>query len=231
MNRLGVITGLNVESNKIRVAAATLAEADRPLVEAVAGDGERAAAAARAMIASGVRGLVSFGVAGGLDPALRPGDIVLADAVRRADGGTVATDDDWRERIARSLPGEIRVVAGAIVGVDAPVPTPGAKSALRTASAAVAVDMESHGVAAVAAERGLPFLVIRAIADPAARSVPRAALAGMGRDGRRRPFAVLARLLARPRDFPAVLRLGCDSAAALRSLSVVADALVRPKAD
>ena len=40
--------------------------------------------------------------------------------------------------------------------------------------------MESHRVAVVAAEMQAPFAVLRAVADPAGRALPRAALAGLG---------------------------------------------------
>ena len=51
------------------------------------------------------------------------------------------------------------------------------------ATGAAAADMESHVVARLAAELGLPFAVLRVIADPAEREVPPAALAGMRADG------------------------------------------------
>jgi hypothetical protein len=82
--------------------------------------------------------------------------------------------------------------------------------------------MESHGVGAAAAAAGLPFIVVRAVADPARRALPPAALAGIGQDGRRRPLAVLLRLALRPLDIGDVLRLAGDSRAALRSLGRVA---------
>jgi hypothetical protein len=79
--------------------------------------------------------------------------------------------------------------------------------------------MESHVVAAVAREHGLPLLVLRAIADPADRAIPGPALAGLGPDGDARPLAVALRLLAAPWTLPALLRLAADSQAGLSALS------------
>jgi hypothetical protein len=61
--------------------------------------------------------------------------------------------------------------------------------------------------------------VVRAIADPASRAIPAAALAGLGPDGRRRPFSVLVRLLVNPAQISGIVRLAGDSRAARCSLA------------
>jgi adenosylhomocysteine nucleosidase len=83
------------------------------------------------------------------------------------------------------------------------------------------VDMESHVVAAVAAAAGLPFLVIRAIADPAGRALPAAALAGLSPDGGTRPWTVLLALARSPGQLIALIRLAGDSAAGIAALGRV----------
>ena len=169
-----------------------------------------AADGARRHVAAGVRALISFGVAGGLDPSLVPGDLVTGTFVWCDDGAPIDTT---------VLESDIPIIAGGIAGVDTPVLSVARKAALHAETGAIAVDMESHAVAAVAAEAGLPMLVLRAIADPAARTLPWAALTGLGPNGRRRPLAVLARLLENPAEIAAVVRLARDSRAALRSLA------------
>lgn len=181
------------------------------------GPGSRhAQSAARTLLERGARGLVSFGLAGGLDPDLPPGTLILAD---RVIGGTSSfpTDSVWREALAARLAPLsplIRPLAdGGIVLVSA-----ADKRALFESSGAVAVDMESATVARLAGEAGVPFVVVRAIADPASRSLPFAALAGMGEDGNVRPFAALAALLRHPGQIPALIGLARDSAAAMATL-------------
>ena len=71
--RVGIVTGLVAE-------AATLSEGDFWIAVSGARP-ERAAQAADAMVAGGVRLLVSYGLAAGLDPRLGPGDLVLPEAV------------------------------------------------------------------------------------------------------------------------------------------------------
>ncbi|MFP4003003.1 MAG: hypothetical protein ACLFV8_04440, partial [Alphaproteobacteria bacterium] len=87
-----------------------------------------------------------------------------------------------------------------------------------SASGAAAVDMESHAVARAARERGLPWAAIRAVADPANRTIPATAMAGLAPDGTARPWRVIRELTARPQDLPALIRLGRDAQAGLATL-------------
>jgi len=212
---LGFVTGMAVEAACIDAASRALQRPSR--IHVTGGVAGSAADGARRHVAAGVRALVSFGLAGGLDPALAPGDLVAGTFVWRGDGAPIDT---------AALESEIGVIAGGIAGVDDPVVSVAGKAALHAETGAVAVDMESHAVAAAAAAAGLPVFVLRAIADPAARTVPKAALAGLGPDGRRRPLAVLAKLLANPAETAAVIRLARDGGAALRGLARAAPVIL-----
>lgn len=218
MTRIGVITGLAAEATIFRRAARQHTGANAPVV-ACAGPGyQRAYAAARTVADTGVRGLVSFGIAGGLDRNLAPGDLLIAARVRIAGGDTIATDAAWRTAFGALLEQPITAHSADILSCEAPIAGIAEKAAAMRLHAVVAVDMESGGIAMAAREAGLPLLVIRAIADCAERSVPAAAMAGLTSDGRRRPFRVLGGLLRRPYEFPETWRLGRDSRAAFATL-------------
>ena len=103
MSRVGIITGLLVESKALHRAENRLPSYETPLLCAVAGDAARAYAQACAMADRGVSGLVSFGMAGGLDPALQPGDLIIAESVMDASGKSSNTDSDWRETCKSSI--------------------------------------------------------------------------------------------------------------------------------
>lgn len=162
-------------------------------------------------------GVLSFGIAGGLDPGLAAGTVVVPAAVR-AGGRTWRTDAGWSDALCRRYGAARR---GAIVGHDGIVATPAAKRALRAESGAIAVDMESAAAAAFAAERALPFAVLRAVADRAADAVPPAALRGLRPDGSADLPGVLASLLRHPGQLPGLIRIGRSSRRALRALGRV----------
>jgi phosphorylase superfamily protein len=75
---------------------------------------------------AGCRGIISFGVAGGLAPDLRPGHWIVASEV--LDGQVVRpTNSIWSRNLLETLP-EVRY--GRIVGVPAPVADPLARRAI-----------------------------------------------------------------------------------------------------
>lgn len=206
MIRLGVVTGLAAEA---RLAG------DAGLAALVAGgDPRRAAACAEQLVVDGAAVLVSFGLAGGLDPALAPGALVVADQV--IDGSRHGlTDAALTGRLRGAIAG---AVGGAIIGVDRPLATAPAKRAARAATGAVAVDTESHAIARIAQASGVSFVALRAIADPAGMDLPPAALVAIGADGGIVWRRVVGSLFAHPTQTVTVLRLGLASRRAFASL-------------
>jgi adenosylhomocysteine nucleosidase len=228
--RIGIVTGLVREAEALAPALSALAPAERPAIFCSGGDVARAAFGVDRMLEEGVVALMSFGMAGGLDPALEPGDLLVAERVVAPDGRSYAGDAAWSALLVAppdEAPGCPACRLAALAGVDRPVVSVEGKRALRERTGAAAVDMESHVVAAGAARRGVPFMALRAVADPAGRAIPSAALAGLAPDGRTRPLAVLARLALRPWQIPALMRLAADSAAALAALRGVASSDAR----
>ncbi len=168
-------------------------------------------AAARA----GARGIVSFGVAGGLCPSLKPGDVVVASSVVTAKR-SYETDERWSQSLRKALPHPAS--AGAVFAAEAAVMTVLEKEALLNGTGAIAVDVES-GVAAEVAERyGLPLAVLRVVLDPAGRSLPLSAAVGVRDNGSTDPAAVLRSLVRRPGDLPELIRLAGDARRANQSL-------------
>jgi hopanoid-associated phosphorylase len=162
------------------------------------------------------RAVISFGLAGGLDPALRPGDLIVAshvisnDETRHATltlGGALATTLHAHGVSLQSL-----------AGVDAPVMTPEDKAALRTATGAAAVDMETHVAARFAADHRLPWGALRVVCDPAQRGLPPLAMEALKPDGGISIPAVLKSLVSDPSQISALIATGRDTAAATRSL-------------
>ncbi|WP_237480636.1 phosphorylase [Lichenibacterium dinghuense] len=201
-----LVTGLRAEA---RIASGT-----GVVALAGGGDAARLASMVEAALRRGARAVVSFGIAGGLEPGLAPGTVLIARGVH--DGAERLTADvDWCDRLAALLPGARRAD---LAGVDVPAAGAGDKAALRGRTGAAAVDMESHVAARLAALHGVPFAALRVVADPAERSLPPAALVGMRPDGTADLGAVLRSLAGRPRQLPALLRTGLDARAAFAAL-------------
>jgi hypothetical protein len=84
---------------------------------------------------------------------------------------------------------------------------------------AVAVDLESGAVARAATKAGIPFIVLRAIADSATRDLPPAARIGLDAQGRATLGTVLGSVLSHPGQLPALIRLALDTRVALKALA------------
>jgi len=155
----------------------------------------------------GVAGVVSFGLCGALDPALKVGDLVIGEAV--ADGSdSFDADAAWVSRIAALLP---EAKLGRFARAERPVATAAEKADLRQAASAIAVDLESFPVARLARWFGVPFAVIRAVSDAADRALPPAAQVGLGADGRPAIGPVFASLKSNPWQIGALIRTALEA--------------------
>lgn len=165
------------------------------------------------------RAVLSIGVAGGLDPALEPGDVVVATGVVMEDGTRLAADPHVVAALRTALAAApCRIVAADLAGVEAAVLSPLAKRDLRAATAAAAVDMESHVAAGFAHGHGLPFGAIRVVCDPADRALPAFVARALKPNGNVDGLRVLAALATRSAKVGGLVRLARDSAAAFDSL-------------
>ncbi len=174
------------------------------------GTSDGARRAALGLAESGATALLSFGLAGGLDPALRPGDVLVPGAVL-AGGRRVPTDAALCHLLGGSTP-------HVVLGTDQIVAEPSEKRKLWLATGCAAVDFESAAVAEVASDKSLPFAVLRAICDPAVRALPVAALAALDTNGDVALGRVLRSLARQPGQLVALLALAGDAVRARRAL-------------
>ena len=162
--------------------------------------------------------VVSWGLCGGLDPRLRPGDLILGTEVV-SDEGAVKTDEAVTASLAQRL-GSVgaRVFVERVAASDAPVLTAAAKAALRRATGAGAVDMESLIAGRYALARRAPFAILRAVSDPAERDLPPLVLKAVDSDGGIDALAVIAELVRSPGQFAGLCAAARDSRAAFETL-------------
>jgi adenosylhomocysteine nucleosidase len=231
----GIVVAMSLEARSLRLRRPRDGDGSRRPRDrlAVAGPGpQRAAAAAERLVSEGAKWLLNIGVAGGLVPALRPGDLLVPEAI--ADG-----DDRFallwpraglRTRVIAALSPHLRLHRGVLWTSAHALASTAAKQALAARAGAVAVDMESAAVARVAAHAGIPFVAIKAICDPVERCLPEAGLGlvlATGRVSVRGLIGVLARSPSTWRGLAATAR---DFSAARRTLAVAAPMILRTAA-
>jgi hopanoid-associated phosphorylase len=161
--------------------------------------------------------LVSFGVAGGLAPHLRPGQVILSADV-------IGDNRRWRpnQRLHRQiadLARRIGALQGPVLGSTDILSTEEDKIRAWRDTGALAVDLESAIVARTAESAGLPFLVLRTIADPATRALPPAALIPLWKNGTPALHRVFSEVVRRPWQIRALFGLARETHQALTALA------------
>ncbi|WP_454630266.1 phosphorylase [Bradyrhizobium cenepequi] len=205
-----IVTGL--------VQEARIAAGPGMIVICSSSDPQQLRALLATLDSSSFRGVISFGVAGGLDPALRSGDVVVATEVLSGDTRFLADMALNEEMVASATLKRRKIVRGGLAGVEQVIAARACKAALRSETGAAAVDMESHIAAAYAAKAGIPFAALRVISDPAHRALPELAKTAVKPNGDIDIRKVLRGVARNPRTLRALVSTGIDFNRALRSL-------------
>ena len=154
-------------------------------------------------------GVLSVGFAGALQAELRPGDALLvtnicaqddvACAASPAAGRGIRTDARLAH-IAAMAVAQAAVVshAGTLLSTTAVVAQAAVKQELGQHSGALAVDMESYSVGQMAAQRHIPFAVLRTIFDTAAETLSLPVTTCTTADGSLRPLRLVGCLACQP---------------------------------
>ena len=227
LNQVGVVAALEAEARTLGPAVRRhdgLSSLRGGALLAVGGMGAaQAVMAARRLVDAGAAALMSFGFAGGLDPGLSAGSVVLPREVISSDGARFLTSAGWCGELRLAILGRRPVADGMLLTASQPIDRIEDKARAFRETGAVAVDMESVGIAEVAAVHSLPFAAIRVIVDTAIDVLPRAVMAASlgGRLSMRRLVGGLA---AAPLDLLPMIRLAQRYRAATRSLTAVARA-------
>jgi hypothetical protein len=165
-----------------------------------------------------------LGFAGGVDPAIGAGTLVLASRYYRQEpaGDYLAPGSEMFRQGAQAATaaGETWVDTDSLT-VDHLVATPEAKRAIRDRHPVGIVEMEDYWVAAAAREVGVPFLSARVVLDAADQALP-GYLLGLSRSRTRAAFTVAAM----PWRIPALLGLARRLPRAQRALTRFATAFL-----
>jgi len=215
--KIGIITGILLEDKLLRRSFKQAGYSD-VLTACAAGTVQGAQDATRSLIEQGATHLVSFGVCGGLSPYVKAGDLILPKTVSM-DGETISLNPAWQKRASEHLSEHFpEARSGAMLSVAAPITTPQDKHTAYETIQAIGVDVESFIVAQIAQKNKLPCLIVRAVLDTAAQSLPEAAMSGVDADGQTQIWPVIKSLIKRPQDLPALMNLARDSGRAQDTL-------------
>ena len=220
MTKLGIVCGLAFEADVLRRAARKL-DSDPSVLIVCSGPGpERAQHAAQLLSAQGIDALLSFGVAGGLDPDLEAGAVIVAE---RVIGNTeMMCDADWSTQLLAAVRDQVGASLAPIAGVTDVARTPSRKAELYSATRTAVADMESYGIALAAKAANVRFAAIRVVCDNAHESIPPIAVAAMGENGEVRTLKTMAGAVLHPAQIPGLIRLGKRTARARTVLEALA---------
>jgi adenosylhomocysteine nucleosidase len=165
---------------------------------------------------------ISSGFAGALKAEHEVGEVLIAEAVEQigtrkriqSDGALV--HDGARAHGARKVP--CFLTSETVVGL------PEEKG--RLAEFGDAIEMESYAILAVAAERNVPAVAIRAISDRFDQAMPMDFSESIDECGHVRKGKIALDILSDPRRIPALIRLGRQSNTASLSLTQFLDAYI-----
>jgi adenosylhomocysteine nucleosidase len=218
---VAVVAALGSELRPLRVLPAV------PEVRVFqSGPGTAASTAAAAdAVATGALALVSWGVAGGLAATLPTGTVIVSARCQNAAGTAVAGDEHWALRVAALLGKTLAVETGPLLCVEHVLHSPAAKAATQKQTDALAVDMETFAIGAVAAAHDLPWIAVRVVADSAADTLPKGVESCVNAAGNTRVVGVLG-LLLKPDQWSALARTARCFGRARCSLAASAALLV-----
>jgi len=207
-------SGLMVEAKIARAAgfSVVIGAGDRDRTEALV-----------ATAAAHTNCLVSFGIAGGLAPELKAGTVVVSGEVV-SERHRWAIEPSVRRQLSQ-FARSIGAVEGLIFGASSILATQIEKKRTWAATRALAVDLESEIVARTATALGIPFIVLRSIADTARRDLPPASLVPLTANGNPDVLKVFSAVLRRPFQVGGMIGLARETAIALSALTRPARAL------
>ncbi len=157
----------HVRGDRVRVQLGMLA--GRRIAVIVSGPGQPAARRATVALLAGHRPrcVISAGLAGGLDPHLEHGDLLLVDRVGDGQGRWLSLQLNYQPSPDNP------VQAGSLLTVDRVIARADEKRSLGSAHGAAAVDMETLAVAEACQAAATPLVAVRVISDTADEDLPR----------------------------------------------------------
>lgn len=170
-----------------------------------------------------INALISWGVAGALDPLMNSGDLIIANQILTNDK-TYRTTYEWNKKLSVIFTDtKHNVINANIISASNICATIEDKKKLFLSSGAVAVDMESSAIAETAFANKLDFIVIRSIADKADTTIPEAVLNHTDNLGNPEILKFVSSCISRPKQINEIMLLAKSYKKALKTLQNIAE--------
>ena len=199
---VSLITPLAFEAKRIRKVAQSH---QWPMVVCGPGSEGIGRFADQCQIPSGATVLLA-GLAGGLNPDLQSGDLVIAGEVI----------DERGTSLIPTL--RLPEATGRVISTDQICHTAAEKEQLRARSGADVVDLESAAFAALAVDRGWRWGILRGISDDASTALPPDCSSWTAQNGHLKPIALLWSLVKHPALAVQLPTLGRQSTMAMEAV-------------
>lgn len=206
---LGIVCGLESEA----VLARRIPGA---IVVCAAAQPAKARRLVQELINKGVTHLMSFGLAGGLEPGLPIGSMIVGTHVQSV-VGKWSCDSNWINDLIHKLP---EAHSGGVWGSEFLVASSKEKRALYQKSRCLIVDMESQCVAEGAATAKLPMAIIRVVCDSSTMDVPPLVMDAIAENGGVDIGKAFWSIVRNPTQIPALIHVGQSTGKALNVLSL-----------
>lgn len=182
-----------------------------------------------------ISAVFSFGVAGSLDPKLRPGELLFSEQVLSQISDVQHHNTDIRWAVDNHLllsaslhasKAKLKFRRGVFFGADSEARDQemDVVTHLHETTGADIIDNETHIAAQFAGEHNMPFLSVRAVSDSVHTPLPPAALLPLDpEDGSPDGTAIAKSLLLNPLQIPALIRSAWNYQKALTALKEFSD--------
>jgi adenosylhomocysteine nucleosidase len=161
---------ISVHSSQFTVRQGGLNGRGIVAIQSGVGQVNAAAATTALILAHKPAWVISAGLAGGLQPSVNRGDIVMPDSIQTEDGRRLAIDLHISSQQESATPG---LHVGPLLTIDRIAFQPTEKRSLGQKYGAIAADMETMAVAEVCRREKQRFLAVRVVSDAVDEELPR----------------------------------------------------------
>ena len=216
--RIGFISALRAEIRTLAFLMEQRNDQASCLFETCGQGPQKASDAAKRLVAKKCDLLISWGVAGALDPALKNGDLIVSNHSISEKGQEIRSRKNTAKYYIDRLENVVPVTSGKIVTVREVATSAKKKKSLFQRYKADIVDMESHSIAEVAEESGTDFLFVRAVTDEASHDLPKSFIECADEFGTPKPLKILGVICLQPYKIRSFFRLGAEFRTSLKTL-------------